>query len=111
LQLLATCLCLLSPAFALATAATTGLKAYRKGYSGVMFAFVLVVGSAFAAGIGVGLVGPLTANPTASKDDLGAGIILGAVAGGAFGMLLMGLVSRLLPDKFARDADAEPLDE
>jgi hypothetical protein len=108
-QLLASCLCLLSPVFALATAATTGLKAWRKGYSGVLFAvlFVLVVGSAFAAGMGVGLVVLLSANPTATKDDLGFGLVVGATAGGAFGMMLMGLVGRMLPDKFARP-DGEP---
>ena len=113
MQVVASCFCLMSPVFALLMAVSAGFKAWKKGYSGTLFGvlFAIVCTSAFCAGMSAGIVIPLMMNPSTPKDEIGLAMITGSLIGGSFGVSLMGLVTRLLPDKFRpQDERESPLE-
>jgi hypothetical protein len=94
------CGCLLTPMLAFMLAVGTGMQVYRKGYNGFFYGllYVVVCMSAVIAGSFLAIVIAVTLDPQLAKDDIGGAGGFGGSLGMAFGVILMGLVTRLLPD-------------
>lgn len=99
--MIANCFCLMAPFFALTTALSCGARAWKKGYNGPIFGllFVLVCGVALLTGALTGMVVKLTIDPSSSKDAVGGAMALGGILGGSYGMGLMTLVTKMMPDR------------
>ena len=113
--MIANCFCLMVPFFALTSAIASGGRAWKKGYNGPIFGllFILVCGTALMTGALTGMVAKLTIDPSSGRDAVGGATALGGILGGSYGMGLMTLVTKMMPDRtrdVVDDLNLEPGD-